>query len=132
MDVWLSASGIVIIVAMILLTFVLWKVAKLLLIPIQILLFLALMFIAFKLLFPPETMGSVSEGVTGEKIQGLVNSEVGKKIADKTREGIVQAGKAALDSVRSGEKAVPQGSRAVPEKAEAKTSDMKPAMEAEK
>lgn len=98
MDVLLSTSGIVIIVVMILLTFVMWKVAKLLLIPIQILLFLALMFIAYRLLFAPDRL---SEGSPEGKGQTLVEPGTGKKIADKIRDEAIQAGKAALDSVRS-------------------------------
>lgn len=101
MDVLLSTSGIVIIVVMILLTFVMWKVAKLLLIPIQILLFLALMFIAYRLLFTPERLDRLSEGSPEGKGQTLVEPGTGKKIADKIRDEAIQAGKAALDSVRS-------------------------------
>ena len=63
MDILLGASGIVIIIAMVLLACVLWKVAKLILIPVQILLFLALMFIAYKLLFSPENSPTRSKTV---------------------------------------------------------------------
>ena len=107
MDVLLSTSGIVIIVVMILLTFVMWKVAKLLLIPIQILLFLALMFIAYKLIFTPERLDKISEGSANGESQTLVDPGTGKKIADKIKDGAIQAGKAALDSVKS--KAAQQG-----------------------
>lgn len=58
---------------MILLAFILWKVAKLILIPIQILLFLALLFIAYKLLFSPESMDKISSGVKNGTIQGMVD-----------------------------------------------------------
>lgn len=101
MDVWLTTSGIVIIVVMILLAFVMWKVAKLLLIPIQILLFLALMFIAYRLLFTPERLNMLQEGSANGTGQTLVDSETGKKIADKIRDEAVQAGKAALESMKS-------------------------------
>lgn len=101
MDVLLSTSGIVIIVVMILLTFVMWKVAKLLLIPIQILLFLALMFIAYRLLFTPERLDKLSGNPPAEKSQTPVDSGAGKKIADKIKQEAIQAGKAALDSVKS-------------------------------
>ena len=119
MDVLLSTSGIVIIVVMVLLTFVLWKVAKLILIPVQILLFLALMLIAYKLLFTPERLGMLSEGSSNESIRKLIDSEVARKIADKVKDGTLQAGKAALDSVRSG--GAQRGTApAAPGKAEAK------------
>ena len=118
MDVLLSTSGIVIIVVMILLTFVMWKVAKLLLIPIQILLFLALMFIAYKLLFAPEQPAASSEDTSGEKVQNtLVDPKVGKKIADKIKEEAVQAGKAAWESVKSAA-AQPGNAPAAPGKAQ--------------
>ena len=64
MSMWLSISGIGIIVAMIVLGVILWKVAKLLLLPVQILLFLLLMFIAYRLLVP--------ENARSEKIDGMV------------------------------------------------------------
>ena len=73
MDVTLGISGIVIIIIMILLACVLWKVAKLLLIPIQIILFLILMVIAYKLLFTPDNMDKISDKVSNENIQKLVN-----------------------------------------------------------
>ena len=101
MDILLSTSGVVIIVVMILLTCVMWKVAKLLLIPIQILLFLALMFIAYRLIFTPERLDKLTEGSSKGTGQPLVDSETGKKIADKIKDGAIQAGKAALDSVKS-------------------------------
>ena len=72
MDLGLSVSGIAIVIVMILLTCVLWKVTKLLLIPIQILLFLVLMVIAYKLVFAPEKLEVIQEKVTNEKIQALV------------------------------------------------------------
>ncbi len=121
MDVGLSVSGIVIIIVMVLLTFVLWKVAKLLLIPIQILLFLVLMVIAYKLLFSPEKIDMISNTVTNEKIQVLVNKASDSatrlikkatdvkntdepKTADQADAGTVSAGKDGPDPVNSGEK----------------------------
>ena len=77
MDIFLGASGIVIIIAMVLLACVLWKVAKLILIPVQILLFLALMFIAYKLLFSPENMDKLSDKVKDGSIQELVDKAAG-------------------------------------------------------
>ena len=77
MDILLGASGIVIIIAMVLLACVLWKVAKLILIPVQILLFLALMFIAYKLLFSPENMDKLSDKVKDGSIQELVDKAAG-------------------------------------------------------
>ena len=97
MDVGLSISGIVVIIVMILLTCLLWKVTKLLLIPIQILLFLVLMFIAYKLLFSPENMDKISNQVTNEKIQGLVNkaSDSAARFVKKTAEQAVGMQKSA-------------------------------------
>ena len=119
MDVGLSISGIVVIIVMILLTCLLWKVTKLLLIPIQILLFLVLMFIAYKLLFSPENMDKISNQVTNEKIQGLVNKAsdsaarfvkktaeqaVGmQKSADNDQSAAAQAGKDVSDAAKTGE-----------------------------
>ena len=104
MEVFLSVTGIIIILAMVILAFILWKVAKLLLIPIQILLFLALLFIAYKLLWTPERAKMISDKDTQEKIQGLVNKasdsairfvkDAGKKhLADKLRNDTDQSGK---------------------------------------
>ena len=115
MDVMLSVSGIVVIVIMILLTCVLWKVTKLLLIPIQILLFLILMVIAYKLLFTPENMDKISNQVTNENIQGLVNKASDsaarfvkkaageQKTADNAQDAAAQTGKDASDAAKSGE-----------------------------
>ena len=72
MDLGLSVSGVAIVIVMILLTCILWKVTKLLLIPIQILLFLVLMIIAYKLVFAPEKLEVIQEKITNENIQGLV------------------------------------------------------------
>ena len=69
MPVGLTVSGIVVVVVMILLGVVLWKVAKILLIPIQILLFLALMFIAYRLLFGSPAIGETSDNAANVKIQ---------------------------------------------------------------
>ena len=119
MDIGLSISGIVIIVVMILLACVLWKVAKLLLIPIQIVLFLILMAIVYKLLFSPENMDKISNQVNNEKIQGLVvkasdsaarfvkdtakQAAGAQKTPGNARTGTAQAGKEASDSAKSGE-----------------------------
>ena len=73
MDIGLSISGIIVIALMIVLSFVMWKVAKILLIPIQILLFLVLLFIAWKLLCSPENMDIIPNGAAKEQIQTLVN-----------------------------------------------------------
>jgi len=74
MDAWLSVSGIVIIAVMILLGFVLWKVAKILLIPIQILLFLALMFIAYKLIFGSAVIDETSDNTSNVRTWKLADS----------------------------------------------------------
>ena len=73
MDPVLSVSGIVIIAVMIILAIIMWKVAKLILIPIQILLFLALMFIVYKLVCSPENMDKISKGVKNGSIQEMVD-----------------------------------------------------------
>ena len=119
MEMGLSISGVVIIVVMILLACVMWKVAKLLLIPIQILLFLALMFIAYKLFFTPEKIEMISDKGTKEKIQGLVHKAsdsaarfvkdtakqaIGaQKSADNAQSATAQAAKDASDSAKPGE-----------------------------
>ena len=111
MEIGLGISGIVIIFVMILLSIVLWKVAKLLLIPIQILLFLALMFIAYKLLFDQDKINMISDQDTRAKIQGLVNKasdsavrfvkDAGKKhLADKLRDDTDQSGKDTQDAAK--------------------------------
>ncbi len=79
MDAWLSLSGIVIIGVMILLGVVLWKVAKILLIPLQILLFLALMFIAYKLLFGSAEIDETSNNAARVRIEKLACSGIGEK-----------------------------------------------------
>ena len=79
MDAWLSISGIVVIVVMILLGFVLWKVAKILLIPIQILLFLILMFIAYRLLCISGWIGETSDNAASVKTGQLFCSDTGKR-----------------------------------------------------
>ena len=100
---------------MVILAFILWKVAKLLLIPIQILLFLALLFIAYKLLWTPERAQMISDKDTQKKIQGLVNKasdsavrfvkKAGEKhFADKLQNGTGQSGKDTQDAAKPGEK----------------------------
>jgi len=95
MDVWLSASGIAVVIVMILLTFILWKVAKILLVPIQILLFLALMFIAWKLIFAPEKGGVISDPSAKKQIQGLVD-----KASDSAARFVKQQAAAGKDAVK--------------------------------
>lgn len=118
---WLSVSAIAIVIIMVVVAIFMWKIAKMLVIPIQILLFIALMFIAYKLLFTPDKLEKISDNVTSENIQEVVDKatdsanrliEEGKKIAEKIPDGAVQAGKdaavkagkEALNSVLSGEK----------------------------
>lgn len=79
MEAWLSLSGIVIVGVMLLLGVVLWKVAKILLIPIQILLFLALMFIAYKLLFGSSAVDETSNNAAKVTVQKLACSGVMEK-----------------------------------------------------
>lgn len=100
MNIGLGISGIVIIVLMILLAFVLWRVAKLLLIPIQILLFLILMVIAYKLVFSPESMDKISDKETNEKIQKLVN-----KASDSAARFVKDAAKQAVGAQKSADNA---------------------------
>lgn len=127
MNVGLSVTGIVIIVIMVLLACVMWKVTKLLLIPIQILLFLVLLYIGYKLLITPEKIDAISDGVNSEKIQGLVNKASdsaarlvkaeAKNVTEKVKDGAVQAGKDALDAAKA-EKPAEQPQEAAADKTE--------------
>ena len=79
MEALLSLSGIVIVGVMILLGVVLWKVARILLIPIQILLFLALMIIAYKLLFGSAAVDETSNNAAKVTVRKLACSGVTEK-----------------------------------------------------
>ena len=89
---------------MILLAFILWKVAKLILIPIQILLFLALLFIAYKLLFSPEGMDKISSGVKNGTIQGMVDkaADSASRFVKKTVSDHVAAHSSSADKPAGG------------------------------
>lgn len=78
MPVGLTVFGIVVVVVMIFLGVVLWKVAKILLIPIQILLFLALMFIAYRLIFGSAALGETSDNASNVKIQAPAGFGIGE------------------------------------------------------
>ena len=108
---------------MILLAFILWKVAKLILIPIQILLFLALMFIAYKLLFSPEGMDKISSSVKNGTIQGMVDKAadsasqfVKKTVSDHVSGHSPSADKPADGSGQAAGSADPAAKAAAPEK----------------
>ena len=86
MNMWLSISGIVIIAAMIVVTVFLWKVAKLLLVPIHILLFLVLMFIAYRLFFPSNARNEKIDGMVRQASDSAVRF-VKKKAVEKLAPG---------------------------------------------
>ena len=99
MDMWWSISGIAVLAVMILLAIVLWKVTKLLLVPIQILLFLLLVFIVYRLFFSAEKIDAISNGAGKEALQGLVHRAsdsavrfVKQKAAEKLTGGANGAG----------------------------------------
>ena len=86
MNAWLSISGIVVIVAMIVVTVFLWKVAKLLLVPIHILLFLLLLFIAYRLFCPSNARNEKIDGMIRQASDSAVRY-VKKKAAEKLAPG---------------------------------------------
>lgn len=137
MDPVLSVSGIVIIAVMIILAIIMWKVAKLILIPIQILLFLALMFIVYKLVCSPENMDKISKGVKNGSIQEMVDkaTDSAAKLVKKTvSDHVANSGSADKSADGSGQAAPSADSAAkaaAPEKEAPQAAPEKPASPAE-